>query len=449
MKDAACTLRRWLEDLLARNADCAYLRRYGSPRALEDFRARLPLCRHEDVAPWLERVERNEADALFAGRPVAFERTGGSGGGVKRLPYSAAGLLDFQRNLSPWVERMLRDIRGRVYFATSPAARAPEYIGGIPVGLPDGAYLGEDLGRRLAARSIVSPELLRETDMAAWRKKTVEALRQADDLELISVWSPTFLLRLLEDIPDPARAWPRLKWVSCWMSGASRPHAEALIRRLPQARFEAKGLMSTEAVISVPDARGQAVLAAHGFVEFLSEGMEEPAGVEALDAGAIYETIVTTASGLYRYRTGDRARVLRRTATGWPALEFVGRSLCSDLVGEKLEEAFVSQCLAPLAEEALLVPDVRRPGYVLISARALPPQALAETEQRLAANPQYAYARALGQLAPLRMRVFPQPFARVEEVLLERGASPGVLKAMALRPEAFWLECFGEQGTED
>ena len=440
------TRRPWLETLLARNADCAYLRSFGSPRSWQAFRAEVPLCHYEDLAPWLRRIVDGQSGILFAGRPLAFERTGGSSGGAKLLPYSAEGLRDFRRNLAPWVRRVLLDnkIRGRIYLATSPAAREAETLGGVPVGLPDGVYLGETLGRRLAGRSVLTPDIARETNFERWRQKTVAALRAADELELISVWSPTFLLRLLDDIPDPERCWPRLKLVSCWMSGASRPYAEALMRRLPQARFEAKGLMSTEAVVSVPDAGGCAVLAPHGFIEFLPEGATEPLLPGEISAGASYEVVVTTASGLYRYRNGDRVRV-----TGWvdgrPALEFIGRSLVCDLVGEKLEDAFVARCLQALDRDALLVPDFRHPGYALIGD--VSPPAVAETERRLCANPQYAYARAIGQLQPLRSIAHPHPNARAEEILLQRGASPGALKAMALRPEAFWLEAFTETGA--
>jgi len=435
---------RWLTGMLARNADTTYLRRFGGPRTVEAFRAQVPMCRYEDLTPWLRRLAAGESDILFSGRPVAFERTGGSSGGAKLIPYSAAGLADFRRNLCPWIEAIRRDydVRGSVYFATSPVARAPQTLAGVPVGLPDGAYLGEEMGAWLATHGVAMREGAAQTDMAAWRRETVRALRQAADLELVSVWSPTFLLRLLDDIPDPVRCWPRLKLVSCWMAGASRPHAEALARRLPHARFEGKGLMSTEAVVSVPDGSGRAVLAPYGFVEFLAGENAAPLEAAEVETGRIYEAVVTTASGLYRYRSGDRVRVTGRADDGRPMLEFVGRALCCALVGEKLDDAFVARCLKPLALEAMLVPDARQPGYVLIAPIELPPAALAATERRLAANPQYAYARALGQLRALRLHVHPRPYACVERELLARGARAGDLKPLSLRREAFWLDCF-------
>ena len=431
----------WLREMLARNANTAYLRHYGSPRSLAEFRERVPLSTYEQLLPWLARITGGEKDVLFAGAPVAYERTGGSSAGARLIPYSHEGLLDFQRNLCPWIAHLLKNyaIRGKVYFATSPVTRAPELINGVPVGMPDAAYLGNEMGRWLAGHSVISPDIAQERELERWREKTIQALREADDLEFISVWSPTFLLRLLEEIPRPVERWPRLKLLSCWNDAASRPHAQRLSRLLPHAHLQPKGLLSTEAVISVPGMDDRAIPAQYGFIEFLSV-QQTLALAEDISVGESYEVVITTASGLYRYRTGDIVRIDDRRADGLPVLSFLGRgSLCCDLVGEKLDEVFVARCLAPLATDALLVPDVQHPGYVLLCEQTLSFHEVNAVEARLCANPQYAYARAIGQLAPLRTLWHPRPQALVENILLEHGKHLGALKATALRPEEFWL----------
>jgi hypothetical protein len=384
----------WLPALLARNAHTAYLREYGS--TIDE----LPIVTYDDLVPWIERIVRGESDVLFAGRPVAYERTSGSSGAAKLIPYSAEGLLDFQRSVVPWLARTVAEhgITGSAYFAISPATRPPESIGGVPVGLPDGAYLGEIAASVLAAVSAVPLDVAAITDVARWRDATLRHLAAARDLELISVWSPTFLLRLLDDLDDPVALWPRLKVVSCWASAASKPFADELAARLPHATLQPKGLLSTECVVTTPGSagvspagsapcrrRGRAAgrrlasrrgrrrseLTPHGFFEF--------------DDG---EVIATTASGLYRYRTGDLLR------DG----EFAGRKgIVSDLVGEKLTEPFVATCLENV--RGYLFPEGS--GYVVAAEG---PVDIDEIEQKLCANPHYAYARRLGQLAPLRVR---------------------------------------------
>lgn len=438
----------WLQGTLARNASSAYLRQYGSPDTVQSFRSRVPTCRHDDLAPYLDRMLGGENNVLFAGQPVAFERTGGSTGGTKLIPYSREGLLDIQRCIVPWLARTVRDYRitGRTYFSISPAARAPEFAGEIPIGLPDGAYLGELGGLVLAQQSAVPLAVGHIRDVDSWRQQTIAHLKEARDLELISVWSPTFLLRLLEDIPDAQRCWPRLKVVSCWASGSAGRYVEQIRHLLPHAKIQPKGLLSTEAVVTVPGDGDKPVLVRHGFVEF-ARG-DELLLEHELDPGSEYEVVVTTASGLYRYRTGDRVRFEGCTYSGRPILEFVGRdSLTSDLVGEKLTETFVGKCLGAIPGFAMLVPDVSRPGYVLICEQAPSDGQVAALESNLNANPQYAYARKLGQLAPLRVLAHRRAFSVLERVMLERGTRLGDVKPVALRPEAFWLPRFEESST--
>src|SRR5262249_2492323 len=221
---------------------------------------------------------------------------------------------------------------------------------------------------------------------------------------LISVWSPTFLLRLLDDIDDPIRTWPHLKIVSCWASAASKPYADELRARLPHAHLQPKGLMSTECIVTIPGADDRPRLNEHGYFELERVGDD------------LYEVIATTASGLYRYRTGDLVR---------GDLEFVGRgNLVSDLVGEKLTESFVASCLGDV--RGFLTPA--EDGYVLVSEAVVDVE---EVERRLCENPQYAYARRLGQLAPLRMRR--GSFDEYEAAQMKRGARLGDVKPVALR----------------
>lgn len=435
----------WLSQLLSRNADTAYLRTFGCLRTLQDFRDRVPTCDYDDVLPYLERVQAGERDVLFAGPPIAYERTGGSSGGAKLIPYSREGLFDFQACIVPWLARTVKRyaITGQAYFSISPATRQAENIGPVPVGLSDADYLGERAGRALAAMTAVPLEVGAISDLRRWREATIAHLKAARNLELISVWSPTFLLRLLEDIPDVKALWPRLKVISCWASGPARRYADQLGRLLPQAEIQPKGLLSTEAIITVPDVDAKPVLVGRGFVEFaLGDRLLLE---DELSLGAEYEVVVTTASGLYRYRTGDRVRFDGRNGSGRPILEFVGRdALTCDLVGEKLTENFVARCMDSIPGFAMLVPDLSNPGYVLVCEQAPTPVQIGSFEGRLHANPQYDYARKLGQLAPLRVLVHPSAFAVVERVMLAKGTRLGDIKPITLRKDAHWLPLFEE-----
>lgn len=476
----------WLEAMLTRNHACDYLRPYGSPRTVAAFRAQVPLCCYEDLRPAIEHIANGASHILFAGRPVAYERTGGSGS--KLIPYTAQGLADFQNNLLPWLADTVRafGITGRAYFSISPATRPPEVLHGIPLGLPDGAYLGPQAGAALAQVMAVAPEVSALTDVHAWQEATTRQLQAAHDLELISVWSPTFLLRLLDAMPSAPACWPRLKLISCWAHGPAQRHAQELLQRLqathPAICIQPKGLLATEGVMTVPwvDAKanpanssihrtdpcmqGHCIPAPHGFIELLHNDVCYLP--HEAQPGQTYEVILTTANGLYRYRTGDlvlcteqlqmqpptqHLQVHHHQARGLqpqppiPALVFVGRDgLHSDLVGEKLTEAFVATCLLHWPSYAVLLPDVARCGYVLVAEQAPANisdqrRAIAQLEQALHANPQYAYARHMGQLAPLRLCVQPHASAIVEQTLLQQGTRLGDIKPLALRAQVWWL----------
>lgn len=447
-EQASETPGRWLTGMLMRNADCAYLRSFGSPRTEDEFRCQIPIITYENLKPYIERLQADEPHVIFDGTPVACERTGGSNGGRKLIPYSSAGLRDFQRNLVPWLAHTARRHRlsGSAYFAISPVARQAEFFGSLPVGLPDGAYLGDEVGALLMQRTAVPFEVAGIEDIDHWREVTLNHLRAARDLELISVWSPTFLLRLCDQIGDTVQLWPELKVISCWASGPAKHYVDELARLFPHATIEPKGLLSTEAVVTTPDEDGQPRLVPHGYFEFRQGNT--CFGASELVAGNEYEVILTTASGLYRYASGDRVRCDESDGTGRPVLEFIGRdSLSCDLVGEKLTEAFVGHCLGKLEGFATLVPDVRNPGYVLISEQVHSEAWLNTFETRLRHNPQYDYARRLGQLQPLRQLVCRRPFDVVERVMKTRGVRLGDIKPTALRADDFWLPMFEEQNN--
>lgn len=434
----------WLPSLLERNANAGYLRHHGSPRTMEAFRDRVPIVSYDDLVPWIDRIRDGESDVLFRGRPIGYERTGGSTGGSKLIPYSSEGLRDFQSAVLPWLIGVIDAYRitGSAYFSISPATRAAESINGIPVGLPDGAFLGQAAGAVLANASAVPFDVGCITDVDHWRSATVKHLAAARDLELISVWSPTFLLRLLDELADPRVLWPRLKVVSCWAGGASKPFADALAARLPQAHLQPKGLVSTETVVTVPDAQDSPGLTSRGFFEFEREGRVYLPSELAI--GSVYEVIATTASGLYRYRTGDLVRYDGGDDAA-PTLEFIGRGgLVSDLVGEKLTETFVAGCLIDIPGFRFIAPQHDGNGYVLIAESGVS-VSIDHVERRLCANPQYDYARRVGQLQAIRFMPIDRLFDRYTQLQVDLGTRVGDVKPPALRNERRWAAVMGER----
>lgn len=472
---------KWLMDCLRRNGQCEYARlyRFDEINSIEAFRTSVPLVDYEILAPFIERIAAGEADVLFNALPVAFEMTGGSSGGGKLFPYTAETFKDFQRALLPWLGTAFHKYgisHGKGYWAISPALRTARFTnGGIKIGVEDEAYLGES-ARGAFADSAAVPSWVGElNNFDEWLIATLYWLLRADSLELISVWSPTFLLMLLDGLEkqsgyvarlleeggqignrhldsdneaferfqiylrtrDYFSLWPELKLISCWKDGTSRPYYERLVSRFSFVSFQPKGLVSTEAAVTIPDYEDRPVLTAEsGFYEFLKSDGECVFAHELLK-GEAYEVVLTTSGGLYRYRSGDQVSC-EGYAGMLPILRFIGRcGIVSDMVGEKLTDAFVKSAFQPLTGFAMLIPIPDEvPYYLLVTDEAADTEGI---DIALGMNPQYAYARSLGQLGNLRGLVVHDATQRYIRYQIDAGKRAGDIKIPALQPDGRWL----------
>jgi hypothetical protein len=469
-----------LKHILRTNAECEFGRDHAfyAIRNLDDYRARVPIRRYGAFQPWLNRAIAGESSILSSEPIVVCEETGGSTAGGKLIPYTKPALHAFRAAVLPWLFDLSRRrpgvVTGKAYVAVSPATRAPRATpGGHPIGLPsEGAYLGNDLVSAFIAVSAMPHVVGLIRDVTAWRFATLFHLLKAADLTFISVWSPTFLIVLMDALPalapsliravhdgripvndpalarqaadpDPQRArqieaalsagsfdtaaiWPRLDSISAWTDGSSRMHVHRLRQIFPHAMLEPKGLLATEGAVTVPWGGLPHPVPAltSTVVEFIDDS-ERAYLCDELVEGAAYRVVITTPGGLYRYDLGDRVRC-RAIANGLPQLEFIGRAEHgSDMVGEKLTEEFVAGVLVSNEVPAVLVAHgTESPFYELLVQTTDPERATAiaaATERRLHANPQYGYARSIGQLGPLRSRAVPDLLEKLMANQSRRG----------------------------
>jgi hypothetical protein len=382
-----------------------------------------------------------------------------------------------------------REREQREHFAATakPIAPVPP-----PIGFEeDSAYLG-GVRKRLVDAVMAVPAAVRHCDdIDTFRYLTLLFLLARRDLRLISVWHPSFLQSLLEALPqhwenllkDIARGtltppapmnakvrqalqrslrpgtrraaelaatgpanwpalWPSLRLISAWGSGHAHGAAAALAKQFPNVRSQPKGLLATEAFVTLPFQQKCPLALRSHFFEFLDD-----AGTmllaHQLREGAEYELIVTTAGGLWRYRLGDRVRVSGRSGRT-PCLQFVGRADCVvDQRGEKLSEGFVAgvlqQLLASLPSPppfAMLVPQndgIARYTLLIETAEVLPPDLPIRLDQGLGDNPHYAWCRNLGQLGTPRVLCIRQgAYPIYVAALAAAGRRIGDIKAAAL-----------------
>jgi hypothetical protein len=495
-----------LQTYLAGNAQTAFgqANDFHSIRNYEDFKKRVPLMDHEDLEPWIERIRRGEANVLTREPMTCLVPTSGSTGARKLIPFTASLQREFNAAIGPWLIDLLRQspgiIGGPAYWSVTPVmGNAGSEDSAVPIGFDaDTAYLG-GTRQQLASNVMAVPDELRLVkDMEVFRYVTLLCLLRQRELRLISVWHPSFLTLLLDALstkwqelltdirsgqckhadrlspvvlpalklrPLPQRAdelrcadpqkpetlWPHVKLISCWGNGPAGFAAAGLKELFPNVILQPKGLLATEAFVTIPVAGLQPVAVRSHFFEFVDDAGAVHR-VHELRAGQTYEVVVTTAGGLWRYRLRDSVRV-----TGFigqtPALKFLGRNgNVSDLFGEKLSEAFVTETIrqtlalldAPL-NFVLLAPDKDASGcHYTLYMEGKPLGHLAESLDRaLRRNPHYAYCRDLGQLRPVRLFAIAEfGYETYAKRQTTQGARLGEIKPTSFSRTSGWSDFF-------
>lgn len=485
-------LLRYLRD----NAGTAFGRayRFADIQTPEQYQSRVPLSTWEDIAPWVDRIAAGEPAVLTRSPVRTLEPTSGSSAAAKRIPYTAAMQREIRRAIAPWIFDLYKDrprlALGCAYWSITPVAVEEESgPSAVPVGFEeDAAYLG-GFWRRLVDSTLAVPGSVRHIrNVDDFRYATLLFLLRRSDLSLISVWHPSFLTLLMGALPDfwdrlladiergtprlsplprraaelwalppdePVRIWPRLGLLSCWGDAHAALHLPELRRMFPGVEIQPKGLLATEAFVTIPFSGKTPLAIRSHFFEFLPEDGGGPRLAHELEPGGVYSVVVTTGGGLYRYRLGDRVEVTGLVGQT-PSLRFLGREgHTSDLRGEKLHEGFVAGVLVRVFRTlgisprfALLAPDVPD-GYTLFLEMDDDPPANLDRvlEDELAANPHYRAAVSLGQLAPARVFLIEKDgFELYLRRCRERGQRLGDVKPLALSTLPGWSEVFSGRG---
>lgn len=491
-----------LRRVIEANAESEFGRRhgFGGIRTIDEYRQRVPIASFESFQGSIDRVAAGETQVLTRDRVTLFEPTSGSSGAGKLIPSTISLQQQFHRGIRPWIANLFLEdpqlMNGQAYWSVSPRmTKARRTAAGIPIGFEDdSAYVG-GWQRRLVQAVMVSPPVANDDgDLEAFRYQTLLALLRAAKLRLISIWNPTFLLLLLDRIPEWCdalaqdlagdrrrvsallaaaaagsaaerhhRLWPELRLISCWADANAAAPAAHLASRFPHARVQGKGLIATEAFVSFPllGHDGAALAVRSHFLEFAPVDAHDrvdedaPRLADELDQGGRYAVIVTTGGGLYRYRLDDVIEVAGRIHQ-CPLVRFIGRHrYVSDWFGEKLNEAHVSGVLQIAFERhridaafAMLACDTALgpPSYVLyidsLESDAELDRAAAAIDAGLRGNFHYDYARRLGQLGPVTVFRARHAAASYLSTAIGSGQRAGNIKPLALDRRDGWSERF-------
>ena len=443
---------------------------------IEKFQNKIPIVNYEDIKEFVEKEKSGENNILLSDKIKLFELTSGSTSNVKYIPYTEKFLKSYMNGVFAWIYNLYQNNKrlffGSSYWSVSPILkREAATSGGIRVGIEDDASYFDKVSAFFLNKLFTVPKEIKNIqNMEDFLLITAVFLLLSENLAMISVWSPSFLMILLdfieknhkvicqivksddlgtvfftdknlgnkkyfqiiqkkyrklwkknrskflinyfekyeknilskndktqnleiteknneneiiaenknletksgnkivENFVDYSVIWEKLSLVSCWADSDSYEIFIKLKEKLNpnkkniNLKFQGKGLMSTECIVSFPleNVKNGSVAAYNSFFyEFIQVSDDKlenrsPKLLDELELGERYCVVVTTNSGLYRYNTNDIVEV-----TGFyhkiPIVKFVGRiNNFSDIVGEKLKNSFVEkQVLTTLEENSI------------------------------------------------------------------------------------------------
>lgn len=445
---------------------------------------------------WREDINqyRKKQISLSSSKLVRFQPTSGSSEQIKFIPYTKLFLDELDHAIAPWLASMYRkcpDLKGGThYWSVSWLPESQREVLKDDNLNDDSALLG--IGKRILSKftQAVPSNVAFASNADDALFATICYLVANRNLTMISVWSPTFALQLLERLesmrqeitdvlnsgswgtrqtslaqiktpycPHSAKClvtsdngthidfqtlWPKLSLISSWDTAGSKEWAQALKDRLPFAQFEGKGLWATEGVVTIPyDGHYPLAYQSH-FYEFeYLEGEKQGQIIPSwqLKLGDVVSPIITSGNGLLRYCLDDCLHV-----TGFleqiPCFEFQGRRFGVDLVGEKLAPETAQQLLSHLNQIdskaiSLLAIDTQqmvKPFYcVLFEGDIHKTVDTAYIDRLLRQNFHYELARNLGQLDQPQIRHAHNGWDAYKRLVMFDGIIEGNIKPEPLK----------------
>ena len=472
-----------LLEILKTNKNTEYLKNFetesqilnieNEKELIEKFQNKIPVVNYEDIKEFVEKEKVGKSNVLLSDKIKLFELTSGSTSDVKYIPYTEKFLKSYMNGVFAWIYNLYQNNKrlflGSSYWSVSPILKREAVTsGGIRVGIEDDtSYFDKVSAFFLNKLFTVPKEIKNIQNMEDFLLITAVFLLLSENLAMISVWSPSFLMILLdfieknhkvicqivksedlgteffadknlgnkkyfqiiqkkyrklwkknrskflinyfekyeknilskndktqnleiteknneneimaenknletksgnkivENFVDYSVIWEKLSLVSCWADSDSYEIFIKLKEKLNpnkknmNLKFQGKGLMSTECIVSFPlenVENGSVAAYTSFFYEFIQVSDDKlenrsPKLLDELELGERYCVVVTTNAGLYRYNTNDIVEV-----TGFyhkiPIVKFVGRiNNFSDIVGEKLKNSFVEKQVLTTLEE--------------------------------------------------------------------------------------------------
>ena len=312
--------------------------------AIKDYNSfiqHVPLCRYEDLLPYINKIKEGKPDVLWKGLPAYFAKTSGTTAGAKYIPLTMEQL-----------KLQIKAARQALFNYVAQTGDAQLFNGKMLFlsGSPDVEKVGKIYAGRLSGivhrhipkwalrNRLPSYEINRIAD---WNKKVDaiidEVLHVAQQLTLISgipPWIQMFLERIVERTGKmPFQLFPNLRvYVH---GGVQFAPYECILRELLGENVvfietfpASEGFFAFQDALDDPQ-KGLILLPDSGifyeFIPFEEIDNENPRRLTLgeVEKGKVYEMVLTTNAGLWAYRLGD---LVRFTSVNPYRIRVVGRT---------------------------------------------------------------------------------------------------------------------------
>lgn len=332
---------------------------------LSAFSEHVPLRGYEDFRDYVMRMIEGEEDILWPGECQSFAQSSGTTGGrSKYIPVTNDGLREnHYRGASYSVALYLKSNPSSRMFAGKGLVLGGSFANNV-IHVRKGTLIG-DLSATLIQRIYPLANIFRVPNkhialLEDWEVKLPLLARKAAESNITNISGvPSWMMRVILKVLEIKGAfslrevWPNLEVF--FHGGISfspyRDEYSKLCEGLDMHWSEVYN--ASEGYFAVSDNTanpGMLLLVDAGvYYEFLPLGGEKALRIDEIKAGKVYELIISTFNGLWRYRTGDTVRIetldpLRVSVAG-RTKSFIN-AFGEELMEENAERAIAEACRA-------------------------------------------------------------------------------------------------------
>ena len=205
-----------LLEILKTNKNTEYLKNFetesqilnaeNEKELIEKFQNKIPIVNYEDIKEFVEKEKVGKSNVLLSDKIKLFELTSGSTSDVKYIPYTEKFLKSYMNGVFSWIYNLYQNNKrlflGSSYWSISPILKREAVTsGGIRVGIEDDtSYFDKVSAFFLNKLFTVPKEIKNIQNMEDFLLITAVFLLLSENLAMISVWSPSFLMILLDFI---------------------------------------------------------------------------------------------------------------------------------------------------------------------------------------------------------------------------------------------------------